>query len=69
LEGVRGEEGADLDALAEAIQRISQLVGDHDRILELDLNPFLALEKGGVAVDARIRLGSGKSVSSVPSVP
>jgi len=69
LEGVRGEEGADLDALAEAIQRISQLVGDHDRILELDLNPFLALEKGGVAVDARVRLGSGKSVSSVPSVP
>ncbi len=69
LEGVRGEEGADLDALAEAIQRISQLVGDHNRILELDLNPFLALEKGGVAVDARIRLGSGKSVSSVPSVP
>jgi len=56
LEGVRGDEGSDLEALAEVIQRVSQLVGDHDRILELDINPFLAFSNGGVAVDARISI-------------
>jgi len=63
LEGVRGEAGADLEALAEVIQRVSQLVGDHDRIAELDLNPFMALESGGLAVDARITLTTEESVS------
>ena len=56
LEGVRGEAGADLEALAEVIQRVSQLVGDHHRIAELDINPFLSFPEGGVAVDARIRV-------------
>lgn len=69
LEGVRGEEGSDLGTLAQVIQRISQLVGDHDRIVELDINPFLALSESGVAVDARISISKGKSVSSNPSVP
>jgi acetyltransferase len=64
LEGVRGEEGVDLEALAEVIQRVSQLVGDHDRIVEMDLNPFLALAAGGFAVDARMTLTSEKSVST-----
>lgn len=56
LEGVRGEPGSDLDTLAEVIQRVSQLVGDHDRILELDLNPFLSFPEGGMAVDARVTI-------------
>jgi acyl-CoA synthetase (NDP forming) len=64
LEGVRGEAGADLDALVEVIQRVSQLVGDHERIQELDLNPFLAQEAGGLAVDARISIRNDKSVST-----
>jgi acetyltransferase len=64
LEGVRGEAGADLESLAEVIQRVSQLVGDHDRIAELDLNPFMALESGGVALDARITLTKKISVST-----
>ncbi len=64
LEGVRGETGVDLDTLAEVIQRVSQLVGDHDRIEEMDLNPFLAVESGGMAVDARMALRLEKSVSA-----
>jgi acetyltransferase len=56
LKGVRGEEESDLPLLAEVIQRVSQLVGDHDRIEEMDLNPFLSFPDGGRAVDARIRL-------------
>jgi len=56
LEGVRGEQRSDLGILAEVIQRVSQLVGDHDRITELDINPFLSFPHGGMAVDARISL-------------
>lgn len=52
LEGMRGEPASDLDAIEETIQRISQLVGDHPTVLEMDINPFLALEVGGVGVDA-----------------
>ncbi len=58
LEGVRGEPGVDLDTLIEVIQRTSQLVGTHEEIVELDINPFLAFPEPDrcVAVDARIRL-------------
>jgi acyl-CoA synthetase (NDP forming) len=56
LKGVRGEPASDTAAVEEVIQRISQLVGDHDEIRELDVNPWLAFEDGGVAVDGRILL-------------
>jgi acetyl coenzyme A synthetase (ADP forming)-like protein len=58
LEGLRGEPGVDFDALSEVVERVSQLVGDHPTIEEMDVNPFLAFEDGGVAVDARIRIGN-----------
>ncbi|MBB4638716.1 acetate--CoA ligase family protein [Longimicrobium terrae] len=54
LEGIRGEPASDLRAVEEVIQRLSQLVGDHDAIRELDVNPWLAFPAGGVAVDGRI---------------
>jgi acetate---CoA ligase (ADP-forming) len=56
LQGVRGEAPVSLDALAEAIQRMSQLVLDHDRLASLDMNPFLATSQGVLAIDARIAL-------------
>ncbi len=56
LEGVRGEEPVSLDAVAGAIQRLSQLVLDHDRIESIDMNPFLATPDGAMALDARIGL-------------
>ncbi len=64
LEGVRGEPPADRAALVESIQRISQLVGEHDSIRELDINPLLATEKGVLAVDARVRIAlNGKQAT------
>jgi acetate---CoA ligase (ADP-forming) len=57
LEGMRGEAPSDMAAIEETIQRVSQLVGDHPEIIEMDINPFVALEQGGIAVDARIRVG------------
>ncbi len=56
LDGIRGEPPADRALLADVIQRISQLVGDHPDITELDINPFVVFESGGTAVDARIRV-------------
>lgn len=58
LAGVRGEESVDFDALRDTIQRVSQLVLDHPRIGEMDLNPFLAFSdpERCVAVDGRIAL-------------
>lgn len=56
LEGVRGDEGVDIDALAESIQRLSQLVTEFPQIQELDINPFLVGPYGStpIAVDARM---------------
>ena len=63
LEGVRGERGVDIARLAEVIERVSQLVGDHPEIQEMDINPFLAFPEGqaSVAVDARFRVGPADS--------
>ncbi len=59
LEGVRGEEPADLGLLEDVLLRLSQLTQRHPSILELDLNPFLATPGRGraKALDARIRVG------------
>jgi acetyl coenzyme A synthetase (ADP forming)-like protein len=56
LEGMRGEAPSDMGAIEDAIQRVSQLVGDNPAITELDINPFVVLERGGIALDARIRI-------------
>jgi acetate---CoA ligase (ADP-forming) len=56
LEGMRGEAPSDMAAIVETIQRVSQLVGDHPEILEMDINPFVVFEEGGIVVDARIRV-------------
>jgi acetate---CoA ligase (ADP-forming) len=56
LEGFRGEPPVDQDTLIEMIQRVSQLMAENPEIEELDINPFLIKEHGGVALDARIRV-------------
>lgn len=56
LEGVRGEAPADLDALQECLERLSQLVIEFPLIKELDINPLLAYDHGALVVDARIIL-------------
>jgi len=54
LHGVRGRPGVDRQALADMIQRVSELVSDFPEITEVDLNPVLAQEDGAIAVDARL---------------
>ena len=54
LNGVRGAEGVDKDAVASIIQRLSDLVSDFPQFAEVDLNPVLAAKGGATAVDVRI---------------
>jgi len=48
----------DLDALAEGLQRLSQLVTEFPRIQEMDISPYVVGPEGTqpIAVDARIRV-------------
>jgi acetyltransferase len=54
LKGYRDRPAADLDAIADVLVRLSQLVIDCPALRELDINPLLADHKGVVALDARI---------------
>jgi len=58
LRGVRGQAPADVEAIADTILRVSQLVTDFPEIAELDINPLLARDRGqgAVAVDMRLIL-------------
>ncbi|HEX7327513.1 MAG TPA: acetate--CoA ligase family protein [Casimicrobiaceae bacterium] len=54
LKGVRGAPPVNREALADLIERASQLAADFDDIAEVDLNPVFATEKGAIAADVRI---------------
>jgi acetyltransferase len=58
LIGARGQQAVDIDAIAEALQRLSQLVTEFPEIQEMDINPFIVGPAGTtpIAVDARIRV-------------
>ncbi|MDK9721841.1 MAG: bifunctional acetate--CoA ligase family protein/GNAT family N-acetyltransferase [Rhodospirillales bacterium] len=46
---------ADRDAIALSLMQVSQMLIDHPEIVELDINPLFADDKGVTAVDAHIR--------------
>ena len=56
LEGYRGQEPANIDALQDIIVRVSQFVERTPEVKELDLNPIFAYRDKAVSVDARIVL-------------
>ncbi len=56
LRGVRGEKPMDLEAIYDAIMRLSQLVTDFPEIVEMDINPLLVLPRGEGAIASDIRL-------------
>ena len=56
LKGVRGERPLDVGALVENLLKLSQLMIDFPEIQGIDINPVKVLEKGAIAVDARIVL-------------
>ena len=56
LAGYRGAPARDVPALEELLLRVSQLAGEHEDVVEMDLNPVkvLAPRRGCLVVDARI---------------
>jgi len=54
LQGFRGQPPADTRAVAECIERLSQLSVELPDVAELDDNPLVAFAKGCKALDARI---------------
>jgi len=56
LKGFRNVPAIDLNDLAFQLQKFSQIVMDFQEIVEIDVNPYLVDETGGVIVDARILL-------------
>jgi len=58
LAGVRGEPPMDVDALADAVVKVGELMRDADaKVMSLDLNPVLLDSKGCVVVDAVVFRG------------
>lgn len=71
LAGHRGRVPGDIDALRDALLRVSQLAEDVPEIEELDLNPVIALApgQGCRVVDARIRVAAVRGPTAAPAVP
>jgi acetate---CoA ligase (ADP-forming) len=53
LAGARGRPSVDLDALADALVALSRFGAAH-ALASAEINPFIALQRGGFAVDALI---------------
>jgi acyl-CoA synthetase (NDP forming) len=56
LKGYRGKK-YDINALIDILLKTSKLLEENQEIVELDINPVIVLQKGAVAVDARIVVG------------
>ena len=58
LQGYRGTQGANIDAILDAIDVVQSYVIAHkNTLLEIEINPLIARETDAVAVDALIRKG------------
>jgi acetate---CoA ligase (ADP-forming) len=72
LQGYRGHPPADVDALRELVLRIARLAEDVPEVVELDLNPVMALPPGNGCriVDARIRVAPRRraAVTEAPAI-
>jgi len=64
LRGYRGHAPADLDAVCQALVRVSQLVVDIPEIVGMDVNPLFADAAGILALDARVTLAERASAAS-----
>lgn len=55
LRGVRGQQPVDLDAIVNTLVALSQFAATHAKnVRSIEINPYIALPKGGFAVDALI---------------
>ncbi|MFD1695367.1 bifunctional acetate--CoA ligase family protein/GNAT family N-acetyltransferase [Roseibium aestuarii] len=63
LDGGRGRPALDRDHVTLALVKLSQMAVDLPEILELDINPLVALPDRLIALDARVTLRPGEDLS------
>jgi acetyltransferase len=66
LKGYRDRAAADIDAIGEALVRLSYLIARHPEIRELDINPLLADANGVLALDARVVVADAAKAPRAP---
>jgi acetyltransferase len=64
LAGYRDRAPIDHAALHLALVQLSQLIADIPQVVELDINPLLADEKGVIALDARIKVAPAQGAGT-----
>jgi acetate---CoA ligase (ADP-forming) len=68
LDGYRGAERCDIEAIEEVLLRVSAMVEAHPELGELDCNPLIARPEGVVIVDARVRVEAAPPSPPLPSL-
>jgi acyl-CoA synthetase (NDP forming) len=58
LTGFRGEPARDVQALEDAVLRVSALAAELPQVAELDCNPIIVHQRGASVVDARVRVAT-----------
>lgn len=66
LAGYRSRPRVDLDAIANALVRLSALAVNHEEIREFDVNPLIADDNGVIALDARVRIADPVKTPRAP---
>ncbi len=68
LDGFRGAERCDVDAVEGVLMRLAALAEAHPQVAEIECNPLLVSPAGAVAVDARVRVGKAPPRAPEPSL-
>ena len=64
LAGYRDRVAIDCEALHLALLKVSQLICDCPEVVELDINPLLADDRGVIALDARVKVVPARSAGA-----
>ncbi|MCR4418988.1 MAG: acetate--CoA ligase family protein [Clostridia bacterium] len=59
LRGYRGEPPRDVAAVVETLCRVARLAEEFPEVVEMDINPLVAYERGLAALDAKMTIGDG----------
>ena len=60
LQGYRGQQAVDIDAIVDCVMALQQFVGEYQtQLQQIEINPLLCCADGAVAVDALIEMQAG----------
>ena len=68
LKGYRDRPAVNFDAICMTLIQVSQRIVDWPEIIELDINPLIADDRGVLALDARIRVAQPGTMGKQPAI-